>query len=208
MLVAGCNGAKQQPVETFDLYGYDIEFAPPPPDWKRTLQEAGEEAMDLGLPKDRIVAIRFDHPDGQGHLAITSIDQRVAEQDLKDKEGKLLHKKGELVELENDQETLDAFALWVVKRDGEITDQKYVKVDGTNAFRMLFKYNKEGTPEKGAQLHFTKNGRQYTIALNVPAEKFDAALPYFDHLGETFKVKSEKTKGSAPAATPKATPKS
>lgn len=153
-----------------------MEFAPPPAEWERKFQTVTSSEADLGLPEGTVLSLTFQHPDGKGFLAVSSVEAATDEN-------------GKTIPLENDQDTLNKIAMWVVKREGEISNQKYVKVDGENAYRMEFSFGQDETAERGVQLHFTKGSRHYTIALTMPASKFDQALPVFNKVAETFKVK-------------------
>lgn len=121
---------------------------------------------------------------------------------VKDPKTKIEEPKGALVELENDQETLDMLARWVIKRDGEITHQEYIPVGGANAFHMVFEMGKPSERMKGEQVHFTKNGTHYSISMLAPQKDYSSDLPYFRSIVSSFKVESSNP--AAGEATPAA----
>lgn len=177
LLLVGCQGgAGNAPPETFSLRGQKVEFAPPPAEWKRNFQKVTAKDAELGLPEGTVLGLTFEHPEGKGFLVVSSVEAATDQA-------------GKPIPLQSDQDTLNKIAMWVVKREGEIRDQKYIKVDGQEAYRMEFAFGQNETAEKGVQIHFTKGSRHYTIALTMPASKFDAALPVFNKVAETFQVK-------------------
>lgn len=118
---------------------------------------------------------------------------------VKDPKTKIEEPKGALVELENDQETLDMLARWVIKRDGQITHQEYIPVGGANAFHMVFEMGKPAERMKGEQVHFTRDGTHYSISMLAPLKDYSSDLPYFRSIVSSFKVESSKpAKGEAP----------
>ncbi len=203
-LVVGCDQRLDpQPKETFTIDGYKVEFSPPPPDWKKHLQRRGlddtNEEGEFGA--DRILAIRFDHPSGKGHLAVTHVRQnkKIAEpQVLDEKTGEVKKEAvlGDYIEIEDDKMTLNQIAAQVVKRDGEIITKgghpgEYITVDGDQAFRMEYTYGKGDLLHHGVQVHMTKMERHFTIALDVPESEFAEAGPVFNLVVESFRVKEK-----------------
>lgn len=156
LLVAGCGGPKTPP-QAFDIDGTKVEFSPPPPEWK--LRKVEENKL--------VQAVAFDHPSGQGHLAVT------VTKDVK----------------ELNKEMLNDIALAVTKRKGRIVKDKYISVAGDkeNAYRMEFETD-EGK-SKGLQVHFPQGGKLYSIVMTVPASEFSAASKVFDNLVASFKTK-------------------
>ena len=194
LLASACGPQVQsQPKELFTIDGVKVEFSPPPAEWKRTLQRVGEEGKDLGRPADTIISVRFDHPGGTGHLAVAHLEQnrKIAKPEVRDEDGKVTQKLvfGDYIKIEDDQDTLNKIAEQVIKRDGEILEQKYVDVEGEKAFQMEYRFGTGESVEHGIQLHFTKNKRHFTVALNVPDKEFKAARPHFDNLVQSFRLK-------------------
>lgn len=176
--LAGC-GAKLPPtsVKTFKLQGGQVSFAPPPANWVRKFQRVTSKGADLGMPKGTILTLTFQQPGGNGFLAVSCVD---AARD----------KKGLVIQLDHNQSALNTIARAVISHGGKITSQKYVKVDGENAFRMEFTSGTGALAKHGVQVNFTKGARYYEIALTVPASTFSAALPVFQRVTRTFAVKS------------------
>ena len=92
---------------------------------------------------------------------------------------------------ENDKETLNRIANWVVKRDGEILEQEYIKVLGANAYHMTFKVGADEREERGEQVHFTKDGKHYTMSILVPAQDYDKEIGQFRNLVKDFSIKDK-----------------
>lgn len=200
-LLAGCGDRiDPQPKETFTIDGFTVEFSPPPPEWKKHLQELGNvPAVDLGGPSpDTVIAVRFDHPGGKGHLAVTHIRQnRKIEKPsvTNEKTGEVTDAVlGDFVKIEDDKTTLNHIAAQVFKREGgEIVNKpgEYITVDGENAYMMEYRFGKGEHQEHGIQVHLTKMGRHFEIVLNVPESQFAAAKPVFKQVLETFRVKEK-----------------
>lgn len=154
-LIAGCGGPKTPP-QSFEIDGTKVEFSPPPPEWKLRKVEDGK----------KVQAVAFDHPGGQGHLAVTVTSG--------------------VKELTKDM--LNDIALAVTKRKGRIVKDKYISVAGDkeNAYRMEFETD-EGK-SRGLQVHFPQNGKLYSIVMTVPAGEFGSASKIFDNLVESFKT--------------------
>ena len=174
-LLIGCGekGPPSQAPATFTLTTQKVEFAPPPADWKKHSQTVID--ADPGLPKDTVMAVIFEPPTGEGHIAVTN-------------EPQVKNDKGKIVELEEDQDLLNKIAMAVVKRNGEITNQTYIKVDGREAYRMEFTYGDGKLKMQGVEVHFSKKGYHYALALHAPEEKFKSYAPYFEQVVKTFKV--------------------
>lgn len=185
----GCNqesNAKPGANKSYDLMGSKVSFVAPSEPWQEKVQTVGEESADLGLPANTALAVTFRRPQAEGIIAVGVLGQQ------KDKDGKF-------VELENDQETLNQIALWVEKRDGERLEQEYTKVLGHNAFRMVFEVGDPQHREKGEQIHFTRDGRHYSLSIIVPKDDFNQEVGQFRNLVTSFNIEG----GQAPAgATP------
>lgn len=183
----GCNEGKNPasgPTKSYDLVGNQVSFVIPPDPWTENVQTVGEENAELGLPADRVVAVTFRHPEKDGLMAVGTVDQGLTED-------------GQLLELENDQATLDRIAMWVVKRDGEILngpDKKgeYIKVLGVNAFHMVFELGEPDDRKKGEQVHFTKDGKHYTLSMLVPKKDYDKEAGHFRNLLSSFSLKKSE----------------
>jgi hypothetical protein len=163
-------------VETFELRGTEAVFAPPPAPWVANPIKVGEDDGELGLPADTVTAITFRRPESEGFITVAALDQ------ARDSEGNL-------IELENDQETLNTIARWVEKRNGERTEEEYIKVLGVNAFHMKFNVLENENKLKGEQVHFTKGGQHYTLSILVPAQDYDAEVGHFRDLVSSFNLK-------------------
>ncbi len=176
VVCAGCQTTPTLgPAETVSLRLQEVEFSPPPAEWERVVREVKPEEGDPGLPAGTVIAVIYNHPDGKGHIAVTGQIQAT-------------DKEGNLIELEDDQDTLNQIAMAVVKRDGEIEEQEYVKVDGKNAYRMEFSYGEGEFKQRGVEVHFTKSERHFALAMHLPESKFAEAEPIFNQLVETFKL--------------------
>jgi len=174
----GCKSqstALSGPTKTFNLMGKSVSFVTPSAPWVESVQTIGEEDADLGMPADTVVGITFRVKGKGGLIAVGALGQQ------KDKDGNF-------IELENDQETLDQIANWVVKRDGERLNEEYIKVLGVNAFHMTFEVGEADQREKGEQVHFTKDGTHYTLSILVPAQDYDAEVGQFRNLVASFKT--------------------
>jgi hypothetical protein len=164
------------PSKSYNLMGEEVSFVTPASPWVETVQTIGDDNAELGMPADTILGITFRRPDKDGLIAVGALGQQ------KDKDGKF-------IELENDQETLNQIAGWVDKRDGERVGEEYIKVLGVNAFHMTFEVGPEDRREKGEQVHFTKDGRHYTLSILVPAQDYDAQIGQFRNLVAAFTTK-------------------
>lgn len=186
------SGGQNGQAKSYNILGQrNVSFTVPGAPWVEKVQTVGEKDADLGMSADTVVGVTFRKGEADGLIAVGALGQQ------KDKSGKF-------VDLENDQETLNQIAMWVVKREGAISEQEYVQVDGVNAFRMVFEIKNGETQEKGEQIHFTKEGLHYTLSILVPANEFSSEVGQFRNLVNSFKtVPSE---GAAPVATPSTTP--
>ena len=175
----GCQNqppASAGPTKEYKLMGdTKISIVTPSAPWVESVQTVGEEEANLGLPADTVLGVTFRRPGKEGLIAVGALGQQRNE-------------KNEFVELENDQETLNQIANWVVKRDGERLKEEYIKVLGLNAFHMVFEVGKEGRREKGEQVHFTKDGKHYTLSILVPAQDYDAEIGQFRNLVSSFQI--------------------
>ena len=137
------------------------------------MKTIGAENAELGVPADTVVALTYRRHDKEGLIVVGAVEQKRNEKD-------------EFVELENDQETLDRIANWVVKRDGERTNEEYIKVLGVNAFHMTFVIGEDESQQKGEQVHFTKDGKHFTLSILVPAQDFKSEVGHFRNLVANF----------------------
>lgn len=156
-----------------------VTFTSPGEPWDESVTTIGEENAELGLPADTPAGVTYRRPDKEGHIIVGALAQK------KDDEGNL-------IELENDQETLNRIALWIEKRDGERLTEEYIKVLGVNAFRMVFEFGDEKNRQKGEQVHFTKDGLHYTLSILVPTQDYNSQIGHFRTLVESFSLASEK----------------
>lgn len=173
----GCQSSHSDVAGTekvYDLAGGKVSFLAPPESWVESLQQVSAEGAELGMPEGSLAAVTFRRKDSTGFISVGAFGQK------KDKAGKL-------VELENDQEMLDQIAMRVIKRDGEILEQEYRKVLGVNAFYMEFELKQGADPQKGAQVHFTKDGTYYALSLLVPSTDYSSSVGHFEALVESFK---------------------
>lgn len=175
----GCQNqppASAGPTKEYKLMGdTEISIVTPSAPWVESVQTVGEGEASLGLPADTVLGLTFRRPNKEGLMAVGALGQQRND-------------KGEFVELENDQETLNQIANWVVKRDGERLKEEYIKVLGVNAFHMVFEVGKEDRREKGEQVHFTKDGKHYTLSILVPAQDYDAEIGQFRNLVSSFQI--------------------
>ena len=180
ILASGCDQpttAISGPTKTYPVVGNSISFETPSSPWVEKVQTVGEEQGDLGdpIPADTVLSVTFRRPDKSGLIAVGVLGQQ------KNEDGKYL-------ELENDQETLNQIALWVEKRDGKRLSEEYIKVLGVNAFHMVFEVGTGDSKEKGEQVHFTKEGKHYSLSMLVPAQDYDAEIGHFRNLVSSFKI--------------------
>ncbi len=179
MTTLGCqpqSSAVSGPSVSHDLMGQGISFVAPSDPWVEKVQTIGEGEAELGMPADTVVAITYQKPESEGLIAIAGLGQQKNEA-------------GEFIELENDLETLNQIAHWVDKRDGTRTKEEYIKVLGVNAFHMVFEIGKDKRAEKGEQVHFTKDGKHYTLSILVPAQDYDSEIGHFRNLVTSFTTK-------------------
>ncbi len=178
LVTAGCQGLSAPAsgdIQTFELNGKKVSFIAPPAPWEAQLQVAGEGGAELGDEAGKNIAVTFHRPDKPGFISVAMIDQ------ARDKDKKL-------IELENDQSTLDMIANWVEKRDGTRIKEEYIPVLGGNAFHMIFEVGKPEERQKGEQVHFTKGGYQYSLSLLVPAQDYSAEVSHFQNMVSSLKV--------------------
>ncbi len=204
LVLSGCNpggGGASGDSKTYDIEGYKVAFVAPPSPWaEKDLIEELPAPTD-GSMRDikRTAGVSFQKPESTGFFSVGTMPQNAKVET--DKNGKEI--KRELIELENDQDTLDVLAYWVVKRDGEITKQEYIPVAGTNAFHMEFELGKPEQRMKGQQVHFTKDGTHWTLSMLMPSKDYSSEVKHFQSMVSSFKLEGAPT-GQAPAA--KATP--
>ncbi len=194
---AGCQGATgvngSGATKTYKLEGGTVSFSSPPSPWKEELSHDGEK--QLGAEKGAVVGVSFRKPEHEGFFSVGTMRQN--RKLVTNPKTKIEEPTGDLIELENDQETLDMLARWVIKRDGEISHQEYIPVGGANAYHMVFELGKPTERMKGEQVHFTKNGTHYSISMLAPAKEYSSAVGFFQSMISSFKVE-----GGA-SATPK-----
>lgn len=170
----GCSEAPQPTgPETFTLKDHKVEFRPPPADWTRQFQT---EAADLGQPEDMTLGLVFNHPGGDGRLAVTNIDVSDALVD------------GEYKPLDENKALLNKLVEPIYRREGKKLSEDYIQVDGQNAYHILFEYGQGATAHQGEQVHFTKDKQLYSISLLVPKTAFADSAPVLDQVVKTFKV--------------------
>lgn len=206
LTLAGCQGnsggSGSGVAKTYKLDGGTVSFTAPPAPWKEEVSRDGRG--DLGADRGATVGVSFRRPEHEGFLSVATMEQR--RELVTDPKTKIDEPKGPLVELENDQETLDMLARWVIKRDGEITHQEYIPVGGANAFHMVFEMGKPAERMKGEQVHFTRDGTHYSISMLASLKDYSSDLPYFQSIVSSFKVESSKSakggKTPASSATP------
>lgn len=178
VLSLGCTpkpSAVSGPEKTYDLMGKEVTFAIPSAPWVEKTQTIGPEQADLGMPAETIVGITFRRPDKEGLIAVGALGQQQTTD-------------GKFVDIENDQETLNQIANWVEKRDGKRLEEEYIKVLGTNAFHMTFEVGEDNRKEKGEQVHFTKDGKHYSLSILVPAQDYKSEVGHFRNLVASFKI--------------------
>ena len=195
---AGCQdgpgGSGSGAAKTYKLEGGTVSFSVPPSPWKEELSHDGE--AQPGAEKGAVVGVSFRKPEHEGFLSVGTMTQN--RKLVKDPKTGIEEPKGDLIELENDQETLDMLARWVIKRDGEITKQEYIPVGGANAYHMVFELGKPAQRMKGEQVHFTKGGTHYSISMLAPAKEYSGDVGYFQSMVSSFKVESAKTATPTP----------
>lgn len=175
----GCQGNSSSiagPTKIYDLQGVQVSFVAPAEPWEERVQTVGEGEMTMGEPADRVVGITFKRPEKEGLIAVGALEQQKDD-------------KGGYIELENDKDTLNQIANWVYKREGEMIKQEYIKVLGVNAFHMVFKFGEDAREQMGEQVHFTKDGKHYTMSILVPGEDFDKEIDQFRNLVKDFTIK-------------------
>lgn len=187
VLGVGCNStpsATSGPTKTYKVVDGSLSFATPSSPWVEKVQSIGEVQGELGdpIPAETVLGITFRRPDQEGIISVGVLGQQKNE-------------KGEFVELENDQEMLNHIAMSVEKREGKRLKEEYIKVLGVNAFHMVFEVGEDERKQKGEQVHFTKDGKHYTLAMLVPAQDYDAEVGHFRNLVSSFKL--EPSAGSA-----------
>lgn len=185
----GPSGVGSGATKTYKLEGGAVTFTVPPSPWKEELSYDGEG--EPGADKGATVGVSFRRPENTGFLSVGTMKQR--RELVKNPKSGIEEPTGALVQLENDQETLDMLARWVIKRDGRITHQEYVPVGGANAFHMVFEMGKEPEKMKGEQVHFTKDGTHYSISMLAPIKEYSSELPHFQAIISSFKVDGTKT---------------
>ncbi|MFA5504515.1 MAG: hypothetical protein WC314_04260 [Vulcanimicrobiota bacterium] len=179
----GCQGSPSAgagPVKTYQMLDGSIAFATPTSPWEEKVQTLGEDVGELGdpIPAETVLGITFRRPGKDGLIAVGVLGQQQNE-------------KGEFVELENDQEMLNQIALSVEKREGKRTKEEYIKVLGVNAFRMVFEVGEGERLQKGEQVHFTKDGKHYSLSILLPAQDYDAEIGQFRNLVSSFNIVSD-----------------
>lgn len=204
LVLSGCNpggsgagGASK----TFDIDGAKVSFVAPPSPWVEKDLVDEEPPRNDGTMKDlvRTAGVSFQKPESTGFFSVGTMAQNAKVET--DKSGKEI--KRELIELENDQDTLDVLAYWVVKRDGEISKQEYIPVAGTNAFHMEFELGKPDQRMKGQQVHFTKDGTHWTLSMLMPSKDYSSEVKHFQSMVSSFKLEGGAAGGGKPAAAAK-----
>lgn len=180
IVLAGCNprpSAISGPTKSYKVPNGEISFSTPSAPWAEKVITLGEELGTLGapIPAETALGVTFKRPEKEGLISVGVLGQQKDD-------------KGNLVDLENDQETLNQIALWVEKRDGERLKEEYIQVLGVNAFHMIFEVGDEQHREKGEQVHFTKDGTHYALSIVVPKSDYDAEVGHFRNLVSSFKV--------------------
>lgn len=195
LVLSGCNGGGaggSGASKTFDIEGQKVSFVAPPSPWaeKDLVEELPPPTDGSMRDKQRTAGVSFQKPESTGFFSVGTMEQNAKVET--DKNGKEI--KRELIELENDQDTLDVLAYWVVKRDGEISKQEYIPVAGTNAFHMEFELGKPEQRMKGQQVHFTKDGTHWTISMLMPAKDYSAEVKHFQAMISSFKIEGAASK--------------
>lgn len=191
--VAGCGrGAPAGVEKTYDLDGRKVSFVAPPVPWKEVLIPEEVDLRDGSMKeegKPQSIGVSFAREDQnlKGSFSVAVMDQNF---DLAVDPKTRKVTRSEFIELENDQETLDYLAMWIDKRDGKRLTQEYIKVAGVNAFHMVFELGPEADRMKGEQVHFTKDGSQYSISMIVPIKEYSANLKTYQDMVSSFKIVS------------------
>lgn len=182
---SGCQqnvAATSGPTKTYKVVESDISFATPASPWEEKVQTVGDEVVgELGNPisADTVLGVTFRRPEKDGLISVGVLPQQTDEE-------------GKVVELENDQETLNQIAMWVQKRDGKRLEEEYIKVLGVNAYHMVFEVGDEEHLQKGEQVHFTKDGKHYSLSIIVPAQDYKSEVGHFRNLVSSFKIQPRK----------------
>lgn len=200
--LSGCNPSTSStghgPGKQYELEGGKVTFVPPPSPWKEQLgTESAEIESGAMSDKETNIGVSFHKPDSEGFFAVGSMEQNAkVETDANGKEtGR------SLIELENDQDTLNIIAFWVLKRDGKILKQEYIPLAGANAFRMEFELDKPEEKMKGQQVHFTKDGTHWTLSMLMPAKDYSAEVKHFQTMVSSFQLESSQRRAGEPVAT-------
>lgn len=199
----GCDpGQRSGPAgagKTYALEGGKVTFVPPPSPWKESVgTEPAQHDSGAMSDKETTIGVSFHKPDSDGFFAVGSMEQNAKVE--VDKDGKETSRT--LVELENDQDTLNIIAFWVLKRDGKILKQEYIPVAGTNAFRMEFEMGKPEEAMKGQQVHFTRDGTHWTLSMLMPAKEYSAEVKHFQNMVSSFQLESSSRNAATAAPTP------
>lgn len=203
LLLSGCPGGlsgsgTNGPTKTYALEGGKATFTTPPSPWEEKLGVTGENDSTLGAEKGEAVGVSFHRPEAEGFFAVGTMEQN--NQPQVDAKGKTTGR--QYIELENDQETLDMIAFWVVKRDGKILKQDYIPIAGTKAFWMEFELGKPDSRMKGQQAHFTRDGTHWTLSMLIPVKEYDAEVKHFRSMISSFQLEPEKRQGAQANAKP------
>jgi hypothetical protein len=190
------------PSKTYNLEGGTVTFTTPAAPWVEKKGMSGEADAQPGAPDGETVGVSFHKPESQGFFAVGTMAQNAKVE--KDASGKEIGRK--LIDLENDQDTLDVIAYWVIKRDGKILNQDYIPFAGGNAYWMEFELGKPEERMKGQQVHLTKDGTHYTLSMMMPSKDYDTELKQFQTMISSFKLESSGKPPARPAATPAPTP--
>lgn len=185
---AGNSSAGGGPTQTYELEGGTVTFTTPPSPWAESKGTETPAPTD-GTMSDKpvTVGVSFHKPESKGFFAVGTMAQN-ADVEKDPKTGKEISRK--LIELENDQDTLDVIAYWVIKRDGEILKKDYIPIAGTKAFWMEFELGKPEERMKGQQAHFTKDGTHWTLSMLMPSADYDSELKHFQAMISSFKLDS------------------
>ena len=159
---------------------------------------SGEADAQPGAPDGETIGVSFHKPESKGFFAVGSMAQNAKVET--DKTGKEISRK--LIELENDQDTLDVIAYWVIKRDGKIIKRDYIPIAGANAFWMEFELGKPEERMKGQQVHFTKNGTHWTLSMLMPSKDYSAEVKHFQTMISSFQLESSGEANAKPSPTP------
>ncbi|MCA9775799.1 MAG: hypothetical protein KC800_03750 [Candidatus Eremiobacteraeota bacterium] len=180
VLGAGCQNSPSAisgPTKTYKVVDGSLSFTTPSAPWEEKVQSLGEVQGELGnpIPAETVLGVTFRRPDKDGMISVGVLGQE------KDKDGKV-------IDLENDQEMLNHIAMSVEKREGKRLKEEWTQVLGVNAFHMVFEVGEDERKQKGEQVHFTKDGKHYTLAILVPAQDYDAEIGHFRNLVSSFKL--------------------